>query len=329
MWEGEPILAGMDLRAKAASMTQVTRSRVLTMALWSMIVLACGASVYNAVRPPSAPPPVKIPEPTVGPEGVAQLYVAAWLRGLGAPVTDASVYYPSMTPTAAVVAARPAFGETPPASPKVGRTVAVEARAMAAGYTAVVVAVEVGDAPIAVRYFRVPIYKTKAGLYVATELPAEVATPIGPKAPALEMDKPGEVKANDPMAVAVRGYLAALLTGAGDVSRFVSPGTATHPVIPAPYSTLTLTAMASAGPAKDKSVEVLAEAIGTDTAGLAYPLSYSFTLAQRAGRWEITRTLAGPTLSSTQPTLTPSSTVPVNPTTSTTSTTRIPGGKTP
>jgi hypothetical protein len=333
----------MTLRQLATRRTPVATSRVLFVGLWALITVAAIGGLY-ALIPRSGPPAVKIPEATVGPEGVAQMYVATWLRGGGTPAAGLSAYYPVKVPTTAASTGRTTIGATvpPPPAPVVGRTATVDAIAIAPRYTAVTVAVEIGVEPdIVVRYYRVPMYRTAANLYVATELPAEVAAPVGARLPKLNTGGATEPAANDPMAATVRGYLTALLTTDGDVSRFTAPGVPSHPVTPRPFSTIVLTGLAShpvAGPTK--TAEVLAEITATEANGSIQTLAYSFQLAQRAGRWEVSKTLAGPTLSPTQPSLAPSSTIPGDSTTtsiappssttsSSTSTTRPIGGRTP
>lgn len=153
-----------------------------------------------------------------------------------------------------------------------------------------------------VRYFQVPVH-LDAGGPVALALPAPVAAP-GVAAQPPRLDYRYRATQDDPVAVSVQQFLAALLAGDGDVTRYLSPGTTISPVTPAPYTSVTVTDIATdleliagaAAPADGTQLRALitATAIGDpeQQASVQYPL----TLTVRGGRWEITTIDATPAL---------------------------------
>lgn len=281
------------LAGRSALMT----ARVSTAALWGLVALGALGGIYASLRPAPVAAKVTIPGPTTGAEGVAQLYVAAWLRGSA----DAGAYYP-VTPPAPF-----APTVTIPA-PRVTRTAALEADEITPGYWSVVVGAEVVTEVTATRFFRVAVVRA-SGAYVVASLPAEVAAPLGARAPVLDVGDAVAPAPTDAVGVAVTRFLGALLTGDGELSRYVSPGAAIRPVRPAPYVSVSVVDLASRSvPGPTKTLEVIVTAAATDSAGRVTTLSYPLTLAQRSGRWEVAAELAGPTLSSEQPHLATTST---------------------
>jgi hypothetical protein len=95
--------------------------------------------------------------------------------------------------------------------------------------------------------------------------------------------------------VASGEFLVALLTGAGDVDRYVSPGTAIAPVTPPPYSAVDVTDVTTdrdvlqmpVPPATGETVRVLVTARATAGPRQQIGVQYALTLIARAGRWEV------------------------------------------
>lgn len=158
-----------------------------------------------------------------------------------------------------------------------------------------------GGTPAAVRYFQVPVATGPAAGsatgYVALALPAEVGAPPRIETPQLAYGPMQPAAPSDPRTQAVTDFLAAYLTGAGDLSRYLSPGTHLSPIVPAPYTGLAVDSLAIAGeqssqpattvPEDGTRVRLLATVRATDHAGVRRPLTYALTLSARAGRWEI------------------------------------------
>lgn len=167
--------------------------------------------------------------------------------------------------------------------------------------------------PAAVRYFQVPVATGSAAGsatgYVALALPAEVGAPPRIETPQLAYGPMQPAAPSDPRTQAVTDFLAAYLTGAGDLSRYLSPGTQLSPITPAPYNGLAVDSLAIAGeqssqpattvPEDGTRVRLLATVRATDHAGVRRPLTYALTLSARAGRWEIASIDGAPSTAAT------------------------------
>lgn len=297
----------------ARQQSVVATTRLVTYGVYGLFGLVGLMAFVAFVRPAPKAPVVRIPAPTTGPEGVAEVYVAAWL---GAPQSDLSsiaVYYP----------AQASFGDSAPVAGlssvpplRVLRTATVEARPISDSYWAVTVAATVQGADAAtVRFFRVGVMRTPAKVYVASSLPSEVAAPLGSRAPSLAAGSYDSPAPEDPVAGAVSRFLGALLAGDGELSRYTAPGATVRAVRPAPFVGVQLTGMAQRRMAEAPGhVEVDVNAVGKDTAGRFSAFSYPLELAQRAGRWEVVAVLVAPTIAGAQPDLTPPAPAAVTPT---------------
>ena len=160
------------------------------------------------------------------------------------------------------------------------------------GVWSVTVAVTVTDQrpSTARRFFRVPVTVT-GGTITALTLPTPVAGP--PVGSVTNVDYPAPV-ASGPVAVTVAQFLAAYTAGAGDVTRYVTPGVAMTAISPAPYTTVQLTDVRADLPtdtsaaAPDGTVlRVLATVAATVTDTQTTSVTYALTLTARAGRWEV------------------------------------------
>jgi hypothetical protein len=138
------------------------------------------------------------------------------------------------------------------------------------------------------RYYTVPVQVT-AGSLSALALPAPMPAPVTTpdRDPAYRTTLPS----TGPTATAVLAFLRALLTGQGDVTRYISPGAPIVAVAPAPYQRVdlrTVTGLSDeAEPAEGELAHVLATAIGTDAAKRPATTQYALTLKARGGRWEV------------------------------------------
>ncbi|MDH6115669.1 hypothetical protein P3T36_007286 [Kitasatospora sp. MAP12-15] len=152
-----------------------------------------------------------------------------------------------------------------------------------------------------VHYFQVPVATAPAGGgalgYVALAMPAEVAGPSLVQAPALVYGPMRPALPGDPLTQVAAAGLAAYLTGAGGLERYLAPGTRLTAISPAPYTALTVDQLAVEGEQDGDPVTgvpgdgtrlrllVVLRAAGAD--GVRVPLTYALTLRARAGRWEI------------------------------------------
>lgn len=313
-------IAGQWLRGRS----QATTAWALSMLMIGAVVLGVLGFVGAWLRPQPKPPKVRLPESTIGAEGIAESFVATWLRNGSQPDSDragASIaaYYPPGARLQAVSMLNP----PPPVN--VLRTATVAAKAVKPGYFAITVAADIEDPDGAVtRYYRVPILKVR-DLFVAASLPAEVPAPLGARAPELAVGTGVTPNPSDPIPTAISRFLAALLTGEGELARYVSPGVPLRAIRPAPFVTVAVnevgTRKVSDGSPKAKAVEAFVSATGTDAEGRQHPLQYPLRLVERAGRWEVSALLDAPTLATTQGRLLPPTTF-APPPSSTTPTTR-------
>lgn len=171
----------------------------------------------------------------------------------------------------------------------------------------------------AVRFYAVPVRVDDIGL-VALTLPAPVPAPTTASA-APRLAYRHQVAPTDPLVASVGQFLAALLTGTGEVTRYVSPGTAINPVTPAPYTAVEVSAVVTdqelvagaAAPADGTRLRALVTAKGTAGPQQHAVVQYPLTLTVRGGRWEVTAIDPAPALQPTSQTSSPASPVPSNP----------------
>lgn len=185
------------------------------------------------------------------------------------------------------------------------------------GQWSVTVGVTVTDAtavPVR-RYFQVPVrYSKDTGAVVAATLPAPVAAPAAAPTPSLGYRYTASL--TDPVAVAAGEFLGSLLAGAGDVTRFVRPGTVIVAVTPAPYTGVQVRTVSTnvdlrgtATSADLQQVRVLITAAASATPKQVVTVQYALTLTAREGRWEVSSLDMSPLLSE-------ASTSPLQPTSS-------------
>jgi len=145
------------------------------------------------------------------------------------------------------------------------------------------------------RYFAVPIQVavTESGAAAqALTLPAPVSGPAVGQGTALEY--PVSVPTTGALSEAVTQFLAAMLAGEGDISRFTSPGVVVPAVVPAPYTAVDLRRLDAttavedeATPAEGQVVHVHARVELARVDGQASTAEYGVELTARAGRWEV------------------------------------------
>lgn len=314
--------AGAWLKGKS----QVASARVLTYALYGSLVLALVMAAAALVRPQAKPPATVVPEATVGPEGFAEMFVAEWLTA--EPGDNLAPFWPGRVD----FGSRNPLGNTAgPPPPRVMHTASIAATQIGPDYWSVTVAAQTqtAESDVTTRFFRVPVVRTPDKVFVAPTTPSEVAGPVGSRMPDLAVGGLRQPKPNDPVAASVGQFLAALLTGKGELGRYIAPDSTVRPILPVPFIAVEVSGMSVRRLSDASHLEVVAAATGIDSVGHLTALTYPLELVQREGRWEVVRVIFAPSLSPNQPDLTPpapvasTSTIPAVPTTptSTTSTT--------
>ena len=189
--------------------------------------------------------------------------------------------------------------------------------------------VPVGADPAATperRYFSVPV------VFVGDDARA-AAVPAAVAAPAtggdLTLGYRFRVGLDHSLNQSIGQFLSAMVAGAGEISRYTSPGSPIRAVTPAPYTSVQITDLvsdtdfSSGAPADGATVRVLATATVTATdRAQTSTVQYPLTAIARGGRWEVfaldpmpllanstgasaaTSTIAGPTSTGTSATAT-------------------------
>ncbi|MGW4218419.1 conjugal transfer protein [Streptomyces bacillaris] len=303
-----------------SSGAQANTSVLLRWAAWALVLLGpllAGAALVVPSSGTATPAP---PAPTIpstagsqGSAGFAVLFVDAYLRAGEGDQNRLAAYYPGATGIRLEGEPGQRAGQ--------GLTV-VRLRQTSPGIWSVTVAARVREsgpspAPTAkstvaerqqdtseaerLRYFQVPVATTATGGangYVALSMPAEVAAPPRIKPPELLYGPQRPASPGDPRTQAVTEFLTAYLTGrAGDIDRYLAPGTRITPISPAPYTGIAVDHLAIEGerggegttavPADGTRLRLLVSLRATGTDTIRRPLAYALTLTARAGRWEI------------------------------------------
>jgi hypothetical protein len=299
-------------------------SAVLRWAAWGLLVLGpvLGAAAFARVSTTDrTTPAVTASAPTgtgsQGAAGFATLFVADFLRAGDGDQDKLAVYYPAAGDVrlegdpgrrhgeqltvvrlrqtdpgvwAVTVAARIVSDGTPAAT----KTTAADGQTTAHDTAA-------AAAADAIHYFQVPVAvgaaSGGASGYVALSMPAEVAAPARIKMPELIYGPAQPAVPADPRTQAVTAFLDAYLAGAGELDRYLAPGTYLTPIRPAPYSAVAVDQMAIEGdqgsepittvPADGTRTRLVVTLRATGRDKVRVPLAYALTLKSRGGRWEI------------------------------------------
>jgi hypothetical protein len=136
------------------------------------------------------------------------------------------------------------------------------------------------------------------GHFVAAGEPALVAQPpTASDVPPLALAALRTPTPDDPVASTVAGFLAALLTGNGQVDRYTTAGVGIEAVTPPPFDQAHLEGIASTTTTRGLEVRVSVRARGTD--GDDRLLGYQLLLVERDGRWEVASMSGAPALAAT------------------------------
>lgn len=288
-----PMAGGVALHAMRR------RVRLSRVAVWTLIAagpVALGLSITSttastAVEAATQDAPsatVRTTAVAADPSGYAQLFVSAWLRSSADDVSSAQARLAqSMAPR--VELPDRATDAQPAQSAPVSVT-AVRSAQSAQGAWSVTVAAQFADGRV--RYYAVPVAADRAGTsFTVTGAPGVVAGPARAAAPPSVY---GVSVPEGELSSAVGEFLAAYLTGAGEVERYLAPGARLTAVSPAPYTAVVVqeasavqeVAAGERVPADGTTVRVLAHVEARDADG-RWPLAYELALTARSGRWEV------------------------------------------
>ncbi|MEV7888311.1 conjugal transfer protein, partial [Streptomyces sp. NPDC088357] len=279
--------------AAGARLQQMRRRvRLTRLSVWAVmaagpvalaVAVASPATVVRAA-PATKPATVKTAAPG-NPSGYATVFLTAWLRShAGDESTAQARLAQSMAPHVDLP-------ETATAQPAPESVVAVRSAQQTDHAWSVTLAAQYADGRV--RYFAVPVLADRAGSsFTVSGAPAVVASP-----PRLEVPPSPytvTVPANGDLPSAVGEFLAAYLTGAGEVDRYLAPGVRLSPVSPAPYKSVTVEQLLAAEsvPTDGTRVGVMVQAEARDNGG-RWPLAYELTLTARSGRWEVSALESG------------------------------------
>ncbi|GGJ56473.1 conjugal transfer protein [Streptomyces brasiliensis] len=288
-----PTAAGARLEAMRR------RVRLSCVAVWTVIaagpialcVAVASTPTTVAAAPAAKPTTVRTAAAAADPGGYAQVFVGAWLRSSADDATSAQARLAqSMAPDVDL----PDPAADAQAAPQ--SVTAVRSAQQGAGAWSVTVAAQYADG--SVRYYAVPVAADRTGAsFTVTGAPGVVAGPARAEVPALPYAV--TVPEGD-LSSAVGEFLAAYLTGAGEVDRYLAPGAKLAAVSPAPYQTVTVqhvsavedAAAAEQVAADGTKVRVRVAVEARDDAG-RWPLAYELMLRARSGRWEVAALASG------------------------------------
>ncbi|MFC9033683.1 conjugal transfer protein [Streptomyces arboris] len=316
---------GWSVASLGASANAVT---VMRRSMWAMLVAGPVLGVWALLSAPAVVVPASQPvrQDRAGSEdgagGFAELFLSAYLTaGEGTEATLAP-----FLPTA-----RDVVLDADAGSQTVERLAAVKVRRAGGGYWSVTVAALVkpasDEAPGGgrgaksgsggtqaaaqagvLRYFQVPVKAGKGGAWSAVALPAEVGAPVQTQAEVLAYGPSAPANGSDAAVQTLAGFFSAFLAGAGDLDRYLSPGTSLAPVSPPPYGRVEVVALAEtgspsgavpdAGVTQGQERQLLVDVAATDVQGQKRPLVYAVSLVARDGRWEIASVEGAPVLGS-------------------------------
>ncbi|MEW2471096.1 conjugal transfer protein [Streptomyces sp. NPDC046994] len=289
-----PMAAGARLEAMRR------RARLSRVAVWTVIAagpialaVAVASTPTTVAAAPAARPIAVRTAFAADPGGYAQLFVGAWLRSrVDDPTTAQARLAQSMAPD--VELPDPAAD----AQSALASVTAVRSAQRTGGVWSVTVAAQYVEG--SVRYYTVPVTADISGSsFAVTGAPGVVAGPARAEVPKSAY---GVTVPDGGLSSAVGEFLAAYLTGAGEVDRYLAPGVNLTAVSPTPYTGVTVqqisaieeAATAEKVPADGTKVRILARVDARDATG-RWPLAYELTLKARSSRWDVAALEAGTT----------------------------------
>lgn len=149
------------------------------------------------------------------------------------------------------------------------------------------------------RYFQVPVlvqrtdtkYSGPDLAVTALALPSPVPGP-GAAADAPDLDYSETISPTSAAGQSATGFLAAMIAGDGEITRYLAPGTSVSAITPAPYSAVAVTGIKGShevteDPADGDGTHALVTAELTRLDGNKTTAQYVLTLVARDGRWEV------------------------------------------
>lgn len=141
------------------------------------------------------------------------------------------------------------------------------------------------------RYWSVPIATGSDGEVSTAGFPAPVNAP---PAADVSLSYPESVSRTGDAGKAATDFLAAYLTGTGDITRFIAPDAQITPIQPTPFTRIDVIDVVSnkvAAESTDEGDEIrLLATIGAQRQDdRIVPVNYALTMTIRAGRWEISQ----------------------------------------
>lgn len=281
--------------------------RILHIALWLLVVsgpviaLLIGArvsSLGDRIDSISGGVVVDLPADTAGAEGLAELFVAAFLSAGEDSTAGLEAFMKGVS-----------LDDVEGGSWSATRTASLGAEEVAPGYFAVTVAAEVvakdldsEGAPswvsVGTRFYSVGVSETPNG-WTVTGLPALLPAPPVADSPELFVDRLDGLDAAPGLAEMLPRFFSAYLAGDGELSRYTSPTSAIASVLPPPFVDVEVVA-AGVATTTDGAIQGAVVIRATDTADRAQVLEYSLVVDQRDGRWEVSDLLPAPPLASTK-----------------------------
>ena len=287
-----------DARPRRQALSPLVTIRAVQVVLWLLMISGPVIGLLVATQLSSfggrldtltGTTSVEVPPDTSGVEGFAELFIAAYLRA-GEDSTDA------LDPFTDGVA----LDGVETGSWAAVSTVSLGAEEVSPGYYAVTVAAEIVAAdseadsePVRVRYFSVGVAETPAG-WVVVGPPALMPSPPRATAPELVIGRFDGLAGAPGLGEMLSRFLAALLTGVGDLPRYTSPSSPIVAVQPPPFANVEVLRGGLTEAPDGTEVAVLVRAIDKD--GRAQILEYALMVGQRDGRWEVSRLLPAPSL---------------------------------
>jgi hypothetical protein len=209
----------------------------------------------------------------------------------------------------------PPDGVTAPRWPvRVDDATAVASKPVADDYWSVTLAVQLllGPPPgHSVRWFvEVGVTRDDGGRFVVAGTPAIVAEPAAVRGRRRLTDTVMLTpSADDPLARTVTGFLAALLTGDGQIDRYTASGTEIAAIDPPPFAKVVMGRLSTR--VTEQGTAVRASVLARTADGDERALAYQLLLTERYGRWEVRSMSGAPALatsSASSPAAMPSST---------------------
>jgi hypothetical protein len=149
------------------------------------------------------------------------------------------------------------------------------------------------------RYFQVPVLVDRTDTewsgpdlaVTALALPSPVPGPAAAAEPP-DLDYPETISPTSAAGQSAAGFLAALVAGDGEITRYLRPGTSISAITPAPYSAVAVTGIKGShevteDPADGDGTHALITAELTRLDGDKTTAQYVLTLVARDGRWEV------------------------------------------